>query len=88
MTEEKVRENRLRRMAERQRLALRKSRRRDPNAYDHGTYAIIDPSTNAVATFLEGQEFGLTLDDVEAWLTSDKATRPTSPLVSEGYRDA
>ncbi len=37
-TPEKVRENRLRRMAERQGLKLHKSRRRDPRAIDYGTY--------------------------------------------------
>ncbi len=36
MTDEKIRENRLRRMAERQGLALHKSRRRDPRAIDYG----------------------------------------------------
>jgi hypothetical protein len=42
-TSEKVRENKLRRMAERQRLRLEKSRRRDPLAYDYGTYMLVDP---------------------------------------------
>src|SRR3712207_211748 len=36
--EEKVRENRLRRMAQRQGLTLQKSRRRDPYALDYGKY--------------------------------------------------
>ncbi len=35
-TDEKVRENRLRRMAERRGLTVRKSRRRDPGALDYG----------------------------------------------------
>ena len=39
-TDEKVRENRLRRMAERQGLELRKSARRDPRAIDYGTYML------------------------------------------------
>jgi hypothetical protein len=39
---EKVRENRLRRMAERQGLELRKSRRRDPRAKDYGRWYIVD----------------------------------------------
>lgn len=42
MTAEKVRENRLRRMAERQGLELRKSRRRDPRAKDYGRWYIVD----------------------------------------------
>jgi hypothetical protein len=42
VTAEKVRENRLRRMAERQGLELRKSRRRDPRAKDYGRWYIVD----------------------------------------------
>jgi hypothetical protein len=43
LTAEKTRETRLRRMAERQGLALRKSRRRDPLAKDYGLYWVVDP---------------------------------------------
>jgi hypothetical protein len=39
---EKVRENRLRRAAKRQQLKLIKSGRRDPRAYDYGTYTLVD----------------------------------------------
>jgi hypothetical protein len=39
----KVRENRLRRAAERRGLRLEKSRRRDPGAIGYGTYQLIDP---------------------------------------------
>jgi hypothetical protein len=60
----KVRQNRLRRMAERQGLGLRKSHRRDPRAIDYGIWSIVDPDTNTA--FLEG-EF-LTLDELEEWL--------------------
>jgi hypothetical protein len=42
VTAEKVRENRLRRMAERQGLELRKSRRRDPRAKNYGRWYIVD----------------------------------------------
>lgn len=84
--EDKIRENRLRRMAERQGFVLRKRRRRDPNAIDYGRYDIAEPRRNVIATFYESQEFGLTLDEVESWLTEDKSTRPTSPLVEgRGY---
>lgn len=67
MSEEKIRENRLRRAAARQGLALRKTRRRDPRAYDFGTYQLVDVRTN---TLVAGDQsgFGLTLDDVEACL--------------------
>ena len=44
---EKIRENRLHRMAERQRLRLVRSRRRDPNALDFGGYMLVDVDTNA-----------------------------------------
>ncbi|MFI0484908.1 hypothetical protein [Actinomadura sp. 9N215] len=61
----KVRENRLRRMAERQGYRLRKSRRRDVRAVDYGLYWIVDPSNN---TFATGHDTGMDLDDVEQWL--------------------
>lgn len=64
MTAEKVRENHLRRMADRQGLQLNKSRRRDPRALDFGTF-----------TILRGDEVvagpGLSVDEVEAFLTGD-----------------
>ena len=61
----KVRENRLRRMAERQGLTLVKSRRRDPRAVDYGKYWLAQTSTNT----LETSEQGITLDEIEAYLT-------------------
>jgi hypothetical protein len=69
---EKVREVRLRRMAERQGLELRKSRRRDPNALGYGCWMIVDPfNSNAVVANSAGPtgEPNLDLDDVEAYLT-------------------
>jgi hypothetical protein len=66
---EKVRENRLRRMAERQGFRLEKSRRRDPRALDYGTWTIVEPHTN---TLVAGGRYGtMDLDAVEAWLTGD-----------------
>src|SRR5665647_2087385 len=44
----KVRESRVRRMAQRQGLALTKSRRRDVRATGFGTFMLIDEQTNAV----------------------------------------
>jgi len=79
MGDDKVRENRLRRMAQRQGLVLQKSRRRDYRAIDYGMYLIVEPRRNVVATFLDGDY--LTLDHVEDWLTTDPAERATSPLV-------
>lgn len=60
---EKVRENRLRRMAQRQGLTLTKSRRRDPRAVDFGRYWLSDPYASNVIVL--GGEWGTTLDDVE-----------------------
>ena len=71
MTAEKIRENRLRRMAERQGYKLAKSRRRDPRAYDYGTWTIVEPHTN---TLVAGGKYGsMDLDAVEAWLTDGES---------------
>jgi hypothetical protein len=47
--EYKVFENRCRRAAQRQLLRLRRSRRRDPLAWDYGRYELIDADDNIVA---------------------------------------
>jgi len=65
---EKVRENRLRRVAERQGLQLVKSRRRDPRAYDYGTYQLVDPRNNTIVAYKLQSGFGMTLDDIESEL--------------------
>jgi hypothetical protein len=62
---DRVRENRLRRAAQRQGLMLAKSRRRDPRATDYGTYMLVDPSTNAVIASGSQSGYGLSLDDVD-----------------------
>lgn len=80
-TDEKVRENRLRRMAARQGLALHKSRRRDPYAKDFGLYWVVDPGLYDPREEWPPGEHpahhfpwrGGTLDDVEAYLTGDRA---------------
>jgi hypothetical protein len=70
MSSEKIRENRLRRMAERQGLELRKSRRRDPRALGFGRWMIVDPYSNAVVVGAGPTgEPDLDLDDVELYLT-------------------
>lgn len=48
MTAEKVRENRLRRMADRQGFYLKKSARRDPLATDYGLYWVMNPDMDNV----------------------------------------
>ena len=67
----KIRENRLRRMAERQGLSVRKSRRRDPRAVDYGLYHLVDTDLNAIIAGGSPWNYSMTLDDVEEWLTSD-----------------
>ena len=64
-TEFKTRENRVRRVAQRQGLALMKSRRRDPRAFDYGTYMLVNPQTNFVVESGSQSGYGLSLDDVE-----------------------
>lgn len=66
---DKVRENRVRRMAARQGLRLVKSRRRDPNAVDFGQYWLTDPDTGGLVF---GDQWGAELDDVEAWLAGGR----------------
>ena len=69
---EKVRENRLRRMADRQGLRLEKSRRRDPHANDYGLYNLFAHDTGgAVWPSAPWGPFVATLDEVEEYLTSD-----------------
>jgi hypothetical protein len=69
-------ENRLRRMASRQGYELSKSRLRDPRAIGYGGYMIIDASTNHVAAGGHPHAHTMSLDEIEAWLLSDRpATR-------------
>jgi hypothetical protein len=64
-----AREQRLRRIARRQGLAIQKSRSRDPRSLDFGTYGIFDPYTNTiVAHGSPWNGYGLDLDAVEAQL--------------------
>jgi hypothetical protein len=65
----KVRENRLRRMAERQGLRLEKSRRRDPRALDYDRWYILDTQTRTVIAGLDAGRHAMTLGQVEAFLT-------------------
>ena len=66
---EKVRENRLRRMARRQGLRLIKSRTRDPRALDYGGYWV--RNSRHAAAYGPIPE-GFTLDQVERFLTDDE----------------
>lgn len=72
-TTEKVRVNRLRRMAERQGYQLVKIRRRDPLAIDYGRYYITSQQTGTAVTGMDtAGRASMTLDDVDAWLSHTK----------------
>lgn len=60
-TEYKTRENRLRRVAERQGLTFTKNRRRDPRAVDYGHYYLARDGVQV----LDAQN----LDEIERFLT-------------------
>lgn len=67
----KSREQTARRKAKRQGYRLAKSRRRDPQALDHGLWGIFDPDLNVPVTPahpVTGGPFYLTLAEAEAWL--------------------
>lgn len=72
--DEKVRENRLRRMAERQGLKLTRSRRRDPRALDYGLYWLIDIHSNTLVS----PKSGSSLDEVERLLTGGETPQTSS----------
>ena len=72
-TEEKSREMRLRRMADRQGLRLVKSGRRDPRATDYRKYMLVDQLTNSVVVGIGALDRAeLTMDDVENYLTRER----------------
>jgi hypothetical protein len=73
--EDKVRENRLRRAADRQGFRLTKSRSRDAQAVDFGLYALIDIQTGGAANPAIAQRWvcSWTLDEVEAFLNEPAA---------------
>lgn len=69
MTEsDKVKENRLRRIAERRGMRLEKSRRRDPKAIDYGGYMLIDTAANAVVVGASPYSYSASLEDIENYL--------------------
>ena len=68
----KVRENRLRRMADRQGLKLQRSPRRDTHAHDYDLYALTYIDSGGTM-HPEGpiSIFAIDLDEVEQYLVSD-----------------
>ncbi len=68
-TQEKVRENRLRRVAERRGFTMSKSRRRDPEALDFGMWTLTRGKISGPSGTLPMQRATFhTLDAVEAFL--------------------
>ncbi len=67
---DKIRENRLRRKADRFGLKLIKSKRRDPRALDFGRYALIDVQTGGVVNpaLIDRWTCSWSLDQVEHYL--------------------
>jgi hypothetical protein len=76
----KVRENRLRAAAQRQGLALVKSRRRDPRSLGFGRYALTDGEGEVVAGAASSGLPAFTLGDVEAYLTGRLQARAKPQL--------
>ena len=70
MSEDKVRENRLRRMASRQGYMLHKSRRRDERALDYGGYVLINSDSGVVLGHTP-HAYSADLDEIEHYLTDD-----------------
>src|SRR5262249_38653901 len=68
-TEDKVLENKLRRIAARRGLRLEKSRRRDPNALGYGGYMLVDAYNNTVVAGATNHEYDCTLADIEKELS-------------------
>ena len=70
---DKIRENRLRRMAKRMGFGLVKSRSRDPRAPGYGNFMIVDASNNTVVAGAGGAEpfAPMRIDDVEQFFMSE-----------------
>lgn len=65
---EKVRENRMRRMALRRGLRVVKCRRVDRKALGFGCYRIVDAASRRIVAGGGKKHFHWSLDDVEKWL--------------------
>jgi hypothetical protein len=64
---ERAREAMLRRLARRQGLSVTRSRSRTPEAYQYGRYFIVSDQN-----WLLTSESGMTLDEVEEWLSAEE----------------
>lgn len=65
-----ARESRLRRVARAHGFAIHKCPRRDPDAWDHGTYSLVDTETRALVLGSSNGGSGMSLDDIEAHLAA------------------
>lgn len=79
-----AREARLRRLAKKQGLWLRKSRVRTTNIDNSGGYMILDSYHN---TTVYGMRFDLTLDDVERFLKQEVASEWRFRRFQRGIQD-
>ena len=70
---DKIRENRLRRTADRQGYRLVKSRSRDPHAVDYALYALLDVRSGGAVNPAIAQRWtcSWTLEEVEEFLARD-----------------
>jgi len=75
MTDEKVRENKMRRISQRRGFRLLKSRRRDSQAIGYGGYMIVDDRTNAVVLGANPFAFFASLEDIEEFFGESKKGR-------------
>jgi hypothetical protein len=66
-----AREARLRRLARKSDLRLVRSRSRNPDLPQYGGYGLVDPFRNAWVYGSHPHAFSATLEDVEAWLSTD-----------------
>jgi hypothetical protein len=74
MTDDKIRENRLRRMAARQGLQLCKTRRRDPQAIDYDCYALADQASSGIVFGVGALgRYSASLDEIEDYLQGEHA---------------
>jgi hypothetical protein len=68
MTEEKVMENRIRRVALRRGMKVVKSRRRDPKALDYGGYMLVDVARNFAILGGSPNAYSATIEEIDAYL--------------------
>jgi hypothetical protein len=73
----KVRENRLRRVADRQGYRLQKSRARDPQDITFGGYQLVELESGGVAFGFgnANRGYAASLDDIEEWLKPTNVER-------------